>query len=129
MYFTSSIGDAIRIPLEINGVCLVLLQPRRLTSHRSCTNDGTIHHNRAVPWAPSTDSSDLPPHLRQPPLPQLFSDQPNDVEVDMATAKRLYTCCITYYSTFMSSSEPPLPQLLQRPILCIKTRPSAFVAE
>ena len=25
-----------------------------------------------------------------------FSDQPNDVEVDTATPKRLYTCCITY---------------------------------
>ena len=31
-----------------------------------------------------------------------FSDQPNDAEVDTATAKRLYTCCITYYYTFMS---------------------------
>ena len=27
IYFTSSIGDAIRIPLEIDDVCLVLLQP------------------------------------------------------------------------------------------------------
>ena len=72
MYFTSSIGDAIRIPLEINDVCLVLLQPRRLTAHRSCSNDEMIHHNRAVPWTSSTDSSDLPPHLRQPPLPQLI---------------------------------------------------------
>ena len=44
-----------------------------------------------------------------------FTDQPNDAEVDTATAKRLYTCHITYYSTFMSISEPPLPQLLQRP--------------
>ena len=31
-----------------------------------------------------------------------FSDQPNDAEVDTATAKRLYTCCITNYYTFMS---------------------------
>ena len=31
-----------------------------------------------------------------------FSDQPNDTEVDTATAKRLYTCCITYYYTFTS---------------------------
>ena len=31
-----------------------------------------------------------------------FSDQPNDAEVNTATAKRLYTCCITYYYTFMS---------------------------
>ena len=30
-----------------------------------------------------------------------FSDRPHDAEVDTATAKRLYTCCITYY-TFMS---------------------------
>ena len=33
-----------------------------------------------------------------------FSDQPNDAEVDTAMAKRLYTCRITFYSTFMSSS-------------------------
>ena len=72
MHFTSSIGDAIRIPLEIDDVCLVLLQPWRLTGHRGCSNDRTIHHNRAVPWTLSTDSSDLPPHLRQPPLPQLL---------------------------------------------------------
>ena len=31
-----------------------------------------------------------------------FSDQPNDAEVDMTPAKRLYTCCITYYYTFTS---------------------------
>ena len=31
-----------------------------------------------------------------------FGDQPNDDEVDTAMAKRLYTCCITYYYTFMS---------------------------
>src|SRR3990170_8190102 len=31
-----------------------------------------------------------------------FSDQPNDPEVDTAMPKRLYTCRITYYSTFMS---------------------------
>ena len=37
MYFTSSIGDAFRIPLEINDVCLVLLQTRRLTARRRGT--------------------------------------------------------------------------------------------
>ena len=31
-----------------------------------------------------------------------FSNQPNDPEVYTATAKRLYTCCITYYYTFTS---------------------------
>lgn len=72
MYFTSSIGDAIRIPHQINDVRLVLLQPWRLTAHRSCSNDRMIHHKRAVPWTPSTNSSDLPPHLRHPPLPQLI---------------------------------------------------------
>ena len=75
MYFTSSIGDAIRIPLEINDVCLVLLQPWRLTAHQSCSNDRTIHHNRAVPWMLSTDSSDLPPYLRQPPLRSTWLQQ------------------------------------------------------
>src|SRR3954464_14446659 len=38
MYFTSCIGDAIRIPLRLTlfVVSLVLLQPRRRTTHRSC---------------------------------------------------------------------------------------------
>ena len=31
-----------------------------------------------------------------------FSDQPNDTDVNTATAKRLYTCCVTYYYTFTS---------------------------
>ena len=68
MYFTSSIGDAIRIPLRLTlfVVSLVLLQPRRRTTHRSCSNDETLNHSRAVPWAPSPDALDLLPLLRQP---------------------------------------------------------------
>ena len=31
-----------------------------------------------------------------------FSDRPNDAEDNTATAKRLYTCCVTYYYTFTS---------------------------
>ena len=90
-----------------------------------------------------------------------FSDQPNDAEVDTATAKRLYTCCITYYYTFMlihlgyfGSTEKHsnrkfsygtlllnyscilLKGMKQNihldllfKILCMKTRPSALVAE
>ena len=39
-----------------------------------------------------------------------FSDQPNDAEVDTATAKRLYTCCITYYYTSRRSIRAILVQ-------------------
>ena len=42
---------------------------------------------------PSFDS-----HLRR----NIFSDRPNDAEVDTATPKRLHICRITFYSTFMS---------------------------
>ena len=31
-----------------------------------------------------------------------FSDQPIDAEVETATSKGLYTCCVTYYYTFTS---------------------------
>ena len=50
MYFMSSIGGAIRIPLRLTLfiVSLVLLQPRHRTTHRSCSNDETLHHNGAV---------------------------------------------------------------------------------
>jgi hypothetical protein len=65
MYFTSSIADAIRVPLHINVVCLVLLQPRHRTPHRSCSNDGIVHHSGAVPSAPSPEASNLLPRLRQ----------------------------------------------------------------
>ena len=47
MYFTSSIADDIRVPLQINIVYLVLLKPRRRTPHRSCSNDGIVHHSGA----------------------------------------------------------------------------------
>ena len=65
MYFTSSIVDDIRVPLQINVVCLVLLHPRRRTPHRSCSNDGTVHHSRAVASAPFPESLDLLPRHRQ----------------------------------------------------------------
>ena len=55
--------------LTMSVLCCFSLDILRLTG---CSNDRTIHHNRAVPWTPSTDSSYLPPHLRQPPLPQLL---------------------------------------------------------
>ena len=53
MYFMSSIGDAIIIPLRLMlfVVSLVLLQPRHRTTHRSCSNDETLHHSGAVPRA------------------------------------------------------------------------------
>ena len=65
MYLKSSIADDIRVPLQINVVCLVLLQPRRRTPHRSCSNDGNVHHSGAVPSTPFTEASDLLPRLRK----------------------------------------------------------------
>ena len=38
----------IRIPLEIDDVCLVLLQPWRLTAHRSCSNDDPSQQSSAL---------------------------------------------------------------------------------
>ena len=67
MYFTSCIGDAIRIPLRLTlfVVSLVLLQPRRCTTHRRCSNDETLHHSGVVPRAPSPDAP-----LWQPSQPE-----------------------------------------------------------
>ena len=72
MYFTSCIGDAIRIPLRLTlfVVSLVLLQPQCRTTHRSCSNDETLHHSGAVPQAPSSDAQDLLPLLRQQSQPE-----------------------------------------------------------
>ena len=72
MYFMSCIGDAIRIPLRLTlfVVSLVLLQPRRRTTHRSCSNDKTLHHSRAVPRAPSPDAKDFLHLLWQPSEPE-----------------------------------------------------------
>ena len=95
MYFTSSIADDIRVPLQINIVCLVLLQPRRRTPHRSCSNDGTILHSRALPSVPYPEASDLLPRLRQSHQHHHLHVQPNDVEVHKAMPKRLYTRRIT----------------------------------
>ena len=68
MYFTSSIGDVVRIPLRLTSfvVSLVLLQPRHLTTYQSCSNDETLHHSGAVPRAPSPNAKDLLPLLRRP---------------------------------------------------------------
>ena len=161
MYFTSSIADDIRIPLEIDDVCLVLLQPWRPTAHRSCSNATTIHQNRAVPWTLSTDSSDLPPHLRQPPLPQLlqgptwwcWSRHGYDKEV-VHLLHHLYstfmsihygysgamekhsnrkfsygTLLFNYSCILLKGMEQKIHLDLLFRILCMKTRPSALVAE
>ena len=95
MYFTSSISDDIRVPLHINIVCLVLLQPRRRTPHQSCSNDGTVHHNGGVPSAPFPEASDLLPAPDSHTSITTLHEQPNDAEVDKGMPKRLYTRCIT----------------------------------
>ena len=75
MHFTSStfwwcilhhlFADDIRVPLHINVVCPVLLQPRRRTPHRSCSNNETVHHSGAVSSTPFPEASDLLHRLRQ----------------------------------------------------------------
>ena len=75
MYFTSSIADDIRVPLQINVVCLVLLQPRRRTPHQSCSNN----ENRPSQWSSTLSAvsrglrSSSPPPKVTPALPSSTS--------------------------------------------------------
>ena len=109
MYFTSCIGDAIRIPLRLTlfVVSLVQLQPRRRTTHRSYSNDETsitaeqylgLHLQTPKIFFPSSDSK---------VSRSILTGQPNHAEIDMALPKRLYTCCISFllYMLYILSTE------------------------
>ena len=99
MYFTSSIGDAIRIPLRLT---LSLL---------SCFSLSVVQLTGAAPTMKSSIIVEqyLELHLQTPKIFFPYSDskvsrsiltgQPNHAEIDMASPKRLYTCCISFYST------------------------------
>ena len=95
MYFTSSIGDAIRIPLRLT---LSLL---------SCVSLATVHLTGAAPMTELSITMKQYPqrHIQRPQIFFPASDshtsitilhvQPNDAEVDKAMPKRLYTRRIT----------------------------------
>src|SRR5215216_4133915 len=96
MYFTSSIGDAIRIPLRLS---LSLL---------SCFSLAVVQLIGAAPtMKPSITAEQYPGlHLQTPKIffpssdcqisRSILTDQPNHAEIDMASPKRLYTCCIAF---------------------------------
>src|SRR4051812_26722169 len=107
MYFTSSIGDAIRIPLMLT---LSLL---------FCFSHGVIQlTGAAATTKPSITAEQYPGlHLQTPKIfvPSsdsqvsriILTDQPNHAEIDMASPKRLYTCCISFllYMLYILSTE------------------------
>src|SRR3989337_2730407 len=107
MYFMSSIGDAIRIPLRLK---LSLL---------SCFSLSVVQLTGAAPTTkPSITAEQYPGlHLKMPKIffPSsdshvsriILSDQPNHAEIDMASPKRLYTCCISLllYMLYILSTE------------------------
>ena len=86
--------------LTMSVLCCFSLDVLRLTgaaptTERSITTDQCLGRHLQIPQIfPHTSDSHL--------CLNFFSDQPNDAKVDTATAKRLYTCCITYYYTFTS---------------------------
>ena len=96
MYFMSSIGDAIRIPLRLT---LSLL---------SCFSLGVVQLTRAAPTTEPAITAEQYPglHLHTPKIffpsfdsqvsQSILSDQTNHTEIDMASPKRLYTCCISF---------------------------------
>ena len=86
--------------LTMSVLCCFSLDVLRLTGaaptiERSITIEQCPGHRLQIPqmFLHTSDS-----HL----CLNCFSDQPNDAEVDTAMAKRLYTCCVTYYYTFTS---------------------------
>src|SRR3989337_1993496 len=107
MYFTSSIGDAIRMPL---GLTLSLL---------SCFSLGVVQLTGAAPTTkPSITAEQYPGlHLQMPKFffpssdsqvsRSILTNQPNHAEIDMASPKRLYTCCISFllYMLYILSTE------------------------
>src|SRR6266536_5466083 len=96
MYFTSSIGDAIRIPLRLT---LSLL---------SCFSLGVVQLTGAAPTTkPSITAEQYPGlHLQTPKMffpssdsqisQSILTDQPNHADIDIASPRRLYTCCIAF---------------------------------
>src|SRR3954469_21445769 len=107
MYFTSSIGDAIRIALRLT---LSLLSYFSL---------GVVQLTRAAPTTKPSITAEqyLGLHLHTPKIffpssdskvsRSILAGQPNHAKVDMASPKRLYTCCISFllYMLYILSTE------------------------
>src|SRR3989337_3679311 len=107
MYFTSSIGDAIRIPLRLTlsllscfSLAIVQLTGAALTTKPSITVEQypRLHLQTRKISFPSSDSQ-----LSR----SILTDQPNHAEINMASPKRLYTCCISFllYMLYILSTE------------------------
>ena len=96
MYFTSCIGDAIRISLRLT---LSLL---------SCFSLGVVQLTGAAPMTKSSIIAEqyLGLHLQTLKIffpssdskvsRSILTGQPNHAEILMASPKRLYTCCISF---------------------------------
>ena len=96
MYFTSSIGDAIRIPLMLTLSLLSYfsLAVVQLTGAAPMMKPSIIaeqytqvHLQMPKIFSPSSNSQ-----ISQ----SILTDQPNHAEIDMASPNRLYTCCIAF---------------------------------
>ena len=99
MYFTSCIGDAIRIPLRLMlsllscfSLAIVQLTGAAPTTKPSITAEQYLglHLQTLKIFFPSSDSK-----LSR----SILTGQPNHAEIDMASPKRLYIFCISFYST------------------------------
>src|SRR3954463_7712881 len=107
MYFTSSIGHAIRIPLRL------------MLSLLSCFSLGVVQLTRAAPTTKPSITAEqyLGLHLQTPKIFFPSSDsqvswsiltgQPHHAEIGMASPKRLYTSCICFllYMLYILSTE------------------------
>ena len=107
MYFTSSIGDAIRIPLRLT---LSLL---------SCFSLGVVQLIGAAPMTKPSITAEqyLRLHLQTPKIffrssdsqisRSILTGQTNHAEIGMASPKMLYTCCISFllYMLYILSTE------------------------
>ena len=107
MYFTSCIGDAIRIPLRL------------MLSLLSCFSLGVVQLTGAAPTTKPSITAEqyLGLHLQTPKIffpssdskvsRSILTGQPNHAEIDMASPKRLYTCCISFllYMLYILSTE------------------------
>ena len=107
MYFTSSIVDAIRIPLRLT---LSLL---------SCFSLAIVQLTGAAPMKKPSITAEqyLELHLQTPKTffpssnnqvsRSILTGHPNHAEIDMALPKRLYTCCVSFllYMIYILSTE------------------------
>ena len=99
IYFTSCIADVIRIPLRLMlslfsrfSVAVIQLTRAAPTMKPSIISEQYLGLHLQTPkiFCPSSDSK---------VSRSILTGQPNHAEINMASPKRLYTCCISFYST------------------------------